>query len=746
MALGLLALACRDKQPEPSAPPSEPQKATPTAAPARPESYDFIGHLEGCEVRHGGLLIDLGTGAARARRSFRVEPIEDMTDAERDGATVSRVLERRVTFDIVIDEPLEEAKVSVRLYDVTARTISASLDDKRLGASRLTVGETKVVDFPSVKNLAAGRHSLSLNFSGRPRGETLPYVEIDWIRVRGPSEMAETYAAPTLRDIVTDAVLDSTPRRAIALRAPGAVRCPITVARDSELQVDLGYWGEGKGETLIRVLTDGEKPVILAERKVVGGEGATWTPLHIPLGPHSARPVLLELAAPEAARGGRVLFGDPRLTRAETAADAVPSARTIVVVVVGGLDQHMIPPWRSSEGLTAFGTLAKSSAIFTAYRSPSNVVGAVVASLLTGLPPAMHGLEDPAARLSKAARGLGELLKEAGGRTAMFTAVPPTFSAFGFEQGWDKYESFSPVGDQPATTPIDEAKKWLENESDTQSGRRLVVVHAPGVHPPWDVTKEEALQLPPQEYGGLLDPRRGGVILAKLRTQRRNTKRLGDDDWKRMRALEELALSKQNTALEALLSMLKSKGMWDSTLFVVVGDVGAGNPPAIPFEPAGELEESRLLVPLLVRFPGGKFAAKEITYPVTSMDVTTTVLDALGIARPRDLEGLDLYRVASGDEPLSGRALVATLAGHYASRLGVWLLRGIPGQVPKLCQLDVDPACNNDAFPDKLIAGSTAWQWTFDEFRRSDRGRLSAREPASIDPDVGAALTVWGDI
>lgn len=712
----------------------------------RSRPYEFLHELAGCEVWHDGLVIDFGTGAARARRNFRVEPLDDMVDAEREGATVTKLTDRRLVLELVVDTDMEEATVSVRTHSVTARSMSASIDDKRIGFVRLVAGETKLASYPAVKNLTKGRHKLTLEFAGRPRGVALPYVELDWLRVSGSGDVAENYAAPTLRDIVTDAVLDNTPKRSLALSSSSRVRCPITPSADSELHVDLGYWGDGKGESSVRLLADGEKPVILAERKVSGGEGAAWTPLKVPLRAYASRTVMLELAAPDPGRTGRVLFGDPRLVRAEAQTDPVPPARTVVILILSGIDQRMIPPWKSSQTLPALGALARSSAVFSRYRSSSNVVGAVVGSLLTGLAPAVHGLEDPGARLPNVARGVGELVKEAGGRTAMFTAVPGTFPAFGFEQGWDQYASFSPVKDAPVSAPIEEARKWLERELDNPSVRRLVVVHAAGVHPPWDVTKEEAAHLPPEEYSGLLDPRRGGVVLGRMRNHKRGQKRLGDDDWKRLRAMEGVSLGKQDAALAQLIELLRSKGAWDSTLFFVVGDVGRGEPPELPFEPAGELDEERLSVPLLVKFPEQKLAAKDLGYPVTSMDIATTALDFLGIGAPRDAEGLDLYRVAEGEEPLQGRALVATLAGHYATRLGSFLLSGQPGSVPKLCVLDVDPACTADAFATRLITGRTVWQATFDEFARAEKARIAPREPASIDPDLGAALSAWGDI
>lgn len=746
--LTLLALlvACTPKDPSPAPPPS----ATPSASaantppsPPRRDTAELLGRIASCEVRHRGLLLDLGTPAARARRSFRIDPLEDTADTEREGATVSRILVPRISYELTLDEPLEESQLSLRIFGSAARAVTAIVDDRRLGSVKLSSPELKIVDFPLQKTaLAAGRHTLTLSFSGRARGSTEALAEVDWVRLGPPIEPGDSYAAPTLKDLVTDVVLDGVPRRAIALRAPASVRCALFLAPDARLSSDLGFWGDGKGVADVRVIADGEAPTVLAERKLTGGTGATWTNLELPLKEHSGRLVALELRALESSKGGRVLFGDPSLFR-NGEAPSVPEATTVVLVVSSGTDRRLIPPWGPVGNLPSMGELARSSVAYSGYRAPSTVPAAVMGSLLTREPPGVHALEDPAARLPKAARTLGELLKEASGRTAMFTGAPTTFAAFGFDAGWDRYVPVSPVADQEATQPLAAAAKWLENELGEEPLRRLVVVHARGAHPPWDVSREETTGLPPEEYGGLIDPRRGGPILARLRGQKRNHKKLADEDWTRMKSLIQVALSKQDAAIGQLVSVLKKKGAWDSTLFVFVGDVAPGEPPDVPFDPAGELREERLVAPLIVKFPGGRWAAKEVHSMVSSVDVATTILRALRLDSGRTP---DLVTAADGVEPLAGRAFIASLGDRYTTRFGEWLLWGVLGKTPSLCQLEVDPTCMNDTFATRPVAGFAAWQATYEALSSAAARRIAPREPASIDPDTGAALTVWGDI
>ncbi len=725
--------------------------STASAPQDAPPLYDLVANLPACSVYHRGLSIDLGTKAARARRGYSIGPFDDVSYVDREGATFARVFTKRLSYEFWLDKPEESVFVGLRVHTGIASRLGTYIDNKNAGSARLGSDETRVVTLPVRRHkLAAGRHTLLLRFWGIRRlpagSKREPYAEIDWLRVGVQDDLSATYAAPTLQDIVADTALDGRPKRSIVLRAPSTVRCAMRVAPDAKLRVSLGFWGSGKGVAQVRVVADGQPPVTLKERKVTGGSGATWTPLDLDLGRFAGKLIGLELRALDASRGGRIVFGDPAIVHSGAAIKRAPHADTVVLVVDSGLDRNSIPPWGPIGKLSALGELTRLGVAFDNYRAPTTVPAGVVASMLTGLSPRAHSLEDHAARLPASVRTINSIVKEASGRTAMFTGVPTTFAAFGFDRNWDHFQSYSPVKDLPATAPITDAANWLDHELSGEPARRLVVIHARGMHPPWDLTRDEVSALPPQEYGGVLDARRGGIILAKIRARRsRQRRRLRDDDWERLRALEKAAMLKQNAALTRLVSVLKKRGAWDQTLFIFVGDVGAGAPPRIPFEPAGSLTEGRLVLPLLVKFPGNALAGKHAEVPATAVDIARTVLDTFGIDVPAHVSGVDLFAGASGVLPIVGRPLIATLGERYSTRFGSWLLHGKLGRVPDLCRLDIDPACVNNVLDNEPIAARTAWQWTFDAETASAKLR-TPREPARIDIDTANALTVWGDI
>jgi hypothetical protein len=737
--------------PVPSSESTRPLESEEARSPS--DHVDLVSTLPTCEIEHQGRLLDFGTDALRPWSGFRVVEIPAEEIVTRDAATYLEVSARELSYDFWLDEPLDELELFVRGRAGAARRMGVVFDGKRAPAVRLPEGETRVFELPKIAGpFPAGLHRLTLQFGGAPRGSKLIQAELDWLRVVSPHarDQAIGYAPPTLDDVIEDVALAGTPRRSIVLRAPSTARCFVRPLADTRLRVALGFWGAGSGVAEVVVRREGTSPVTLERRKVTGGDSAVWTPIELDLGRFAAEPLALEFRARDASRGGRLTFGDPELVRNAGRAPDPPAARVVLLVVLSGVDRRRLPPWGAGSGLAALGELARSGAAFSRYRAPTTIPAGVLATMLTGLMPRAHGVEAPLLRIPSTLRALPRLTKEASGSAAMFTSVPTSFAPFGFNAGWDVFEAFSPVKDIAASEPFTRAATWLERFLDERpQSHAFVVIHARGTHPPWDVTREEAQQLKPHEYGGAIDPRRGGVVLGGLRMRgARGSKRLVDDDWTRMRVLGDAALAKQDAGLLRIFALLKEKHAWDNALVIVAGDVGPGEPPDLPFDPAGPLSEDRLAVPLLVGFPGHAFAGREIQDSVTAVDVARTLYTALDLRAPDGLGGMNLFHRAGGRGALDGEVQHATLAGRYATRLGSWLLYGELGRTPKLCALDIDPACAVDLFSERTIAARATWLGALaaESARAPTELGSAERTPVDLDAETRAALTVWGDI
>jgi Sulfatase len=749
--LGCGACACEARPLPESAPGSTPRGDAPqTSSSAHgPAGEAPFQTASLCRVAHGGMFLDLGTDASHARRSFALGPFSDVASDTWSDQSYTRFSSPGVAYDFWLPEPRDTLEIRIRAKAGTSSVLAASIDQTRLGSVRVK-GETfQTLGFPRPKALGAGRHQLGLRWAGKSSSDARPLGMIEWIHWADPGQPVLEYRPPRQRALRDDMMLGDVPRRSIVLETPGSLSCPVLVTRDATLDLGIGYHGEGSGVARVVARRDGAPPLILAERRLSGKSGEAWTDLSLNLQPLARQLVQLELEGTSDGAAGRIAFSEPHVVTPESAT-ALPRARLVVLVVASGLHRELLPPFEGTRRLRHVTELAEASARFPEYRVPTSVVGGVMATLLSGLPPRAHALESPKSRLPRSILTLGDRIRETSGESAFFTGVPSTREAFGFDRGWNHFEQFSPVSDVAASAPLERAKIWLEKAiaRDPQVPR-LLIVHIRGGHPPWDLSRDEVAELEPREYMGLLEARRGGLILNSIRSHvRQAQRRLQPPDWVRLKALQLTALQKQDAALGSLIELLEREHLYESTLFAFTGDVAMGDPPEAPFGAARPLTEDRLLVPLWIKFPGGSFAGSEVPGPVTSTDLTRTLALALGIRLPDELAGVDLYRLAAGAGPALARALLATLGPEYSLRFGPWLLRGQSPKTPTLCELGVDPACVHDVLDRSPLAAESMWRATF-EAHRHDRTLESANgatpEPALLDKDTAAALQVWGD-
>jgi len=493
---------------------------------------NLLEELPSCEVDQLGPVAEFGTSAERARRGYSLPANAPTQTVDRNGGTFTRIFERRLTHEFWLDEPMERPRVTVRLVGAAASRITVLLDKTVIGGARLVRGEPVTRTFgPAEGIVETGRHLVTLEFRGQSKNKLEPAAEIDWIHLGQPLDGDAIPTVPTMRTLVADQNIGGVPKRSIVLRAPSSVRCPLLLTSGTRLRVSLGFWGTGNGLGEIRIIEDGQPPVALRQQKTQGGNGANWTPLEVDLSPYANRIVALEFRALRASQGGKVVFGEPKIARAEGSTHLEATRpRLVVIVVASGLSRRKIPPWGPTGVFAALGALQHDAVAFQNYRASSTVPSAVMATLLTGLAPSATHVEDTAARLAASIGTLQESIKQASGRTAMFTGVPTSFPAFGFGEGWDEQQPFSPVKDLSANEPIFQATRWLQHELEVEDEtRRFVLIHTRGMHPPWDLTKEVVGGLQPAEYGGPLEARRGGITLGRIRKQSQKTfRRLTD--------------------------------------------------------------------------------------------------------------------------------------------------------------------------------------------------------------------------
>jgi hypothetical protein len=717
-----------------------------SAPPPAAVVLDVVRDLERCALGHRGVLLDFGDPSMKYNLYPGSLARGSEERVEHEGATWLRVRSRVVGASFFWppgagDIPDGAPYVEMRVRGGTAHGIAVSIDGKAVGSGGLARGETRVVVVRAgtPTPLSRGGHELTLHFVGGPRASDEPLAEVDWVHV-GTGETGDSYAAPTRSDVLLDATVGSRSMRALSLRAPGFVRCSGWIPADATLEASLATVGGGDADVEARLLRDRHSPVVLGTAHVAGGV-PDWAPWTVPVTSLEGDGALasLELVVERAGKGTRVVLGEPRLVVTGARASAAPPpVRGVLLVVLGSTSASSLAPWGGPHPAAALAALAARGTLFTSNRAASSLASADVASMLTGLPPRVHGLDDPDARLSAGPTTVEDACRQGGVSTAMFTANPTTGAAFGFDRGWDTFVAHDPLEDTPATRVFDDAAAWIDAH---KSDRFLVVVHARGGHPPWDATADELKVMPPEGYFGMVDPRRAAEALAKAH---RHPGRFKDDDRARAWALYDLAVDTHDAALGRLLAAVDAAGRADDTAILVTADVAATAGPPVPFVDVESLDEPILATPLVIRWPhADALAGRRVDAPSSPIDLARTVLAALGLSPPDAFTGIDLARLARGAVVPPQRPLAATRAGHFSVRWTPFVLLGAHDRETRLCDLSLDPTCVADVRATSPLTLESLHRWTLDALTRPVAPRYP-REPAALDPHTVSALTRWG--
>ncbi len=696
-------------------------------ASARRTILDLSAHPDACVFGHEGILLDLGAPAAHAL--YGIKESAALESTEHDGATWDRVSAHTLTFhfagpiSLPGDVDHAEAYVDVRLRGLAARRFSIALNGKQVGGATLTKNQTDLRSFHAqAATLTNGTNELVIHFGGLGKAPDAA-AEIDWIRVGAQSDPA--YAAPTYDSIATE-TLSGVPRRAIALRSPAFVRCTTAIPAGATFDAQVGLLGKGAGDLEVRVLRDRAIPISLGVTHVDDASG--WKPISITLPPEAQGVVAFEVRTDQSTQGTRVLIAEAKLRAPERITHSRASgARGVLVVVLGETET-------TATTLPSLGALAQTSRTFDANRATSTWAAASVASMITGVLPSEHGATSDASRLADGVITIGEAAREAGISTAMFTANPTTSAAFGFDRGFQTFQNFFPGDPGGSTRVIEEAATWIGAH---KSERFLVVVHARGGHPPWDVPLEQLKALDPENYTGPIEP---GAHAAEILSRARHIPplvRFNDADRKRAWALHNYAISAHDAALGRLLSALDETGIRNTTSVIVAGDVGTSGAARVPFGDAEALDESALAT-LLVVHSAGESIASHVRAPTSSIDVATTALAELGLAAPQSFEGDDLANADSGD---ASRPLFAQTGSHeLVSWMGLLAKTSLDQNATELCVPALDAACSSDASPLTPLASEAVRKLLDDASKR----KRAAHSAPALDAATANALTAWG--
>lgn len=246
-----------------------------------------------------------------------------------------------------------------------------------------------------------------------------------------------------------------------------------------------------------------------------------------------------------------------------------------------------------------------------------------VTSILSGLYVSSHGLMPPngreeaqqaSARLESNVDTLQKVLKGRGYTTAAVSPNPWISKDFGFDQNFD---SFTFIGRARAEEVTKAGMAELDRLS-ADGKPFFLYMHYLDPHDPYD---------PPEAYRKLFS---GPVTGRTYKEKALRNIGLYDgeirylDDW-----------------LGKLFSYLKEKGLYDDLTIVLVGDHGEQFYERGNHGHGNQLFNEEVHVPLIIK-TGPDSKHKRIDFTVSTIDIYPTVLELLGIERPKNLQGVSL--------------------------------------------------------------------------------------------------------
>jgi arylsulfatase A-like enzyme len=322
------------------------------------------------------------------------------------------------------------------------------------------------------------------------------------------------------------------------------------------------------------------------------------------------------------------------------AAPKSPSAKrpNVLLFLIDTLRADRVGAYGSTRGLTPrIDALAGQGIVFERTTAASSWTRPATATILTGLPPAVHGANRLDRRLPPAARTLAEVLQEGGYRTGGFSANAHITAASGFAQGFDHFEFLDELARGDALGG--RALAWLDESvsaPDRGPAPFFLYVHAIDPHAPYE---------PPEDLRGRFagNVPSGSGSLAKVEEIYRALDRHRPEARglvAQMSPLYDAEIAGIDRSFGILLDELERRGRLAETLVVVISDHGE------EFGEHGGLGHGKTLyhevldVPWIVRLPGAT-AGRRIATPAAHLDVMPTVLAALGIPAGAGLRGVD---------------------------------------------------------------------------------------------------------
>ncbi len=294
-------------------------------------------------------------------------------------------------------------------------------------------------------------------------------------------------------------------------------------------------------------------------------------------------------------------------------------------------------------------SLAEEGALFLKAYSTSSWTLPAHVSLLTGLDGLRHEVYYPQEQFDPATPTLAEVLQRRGYTTAAFTGGGYLSNVYGFSQGFDTYQEIRLHGDRAirfdeAERLAELAKGWIETNRDKPF---FLFLHTYQPHDPyanlsglgrmflaegatWDQVQMESLFQGRGRFNTEFTPEEKANIIGLYEGEIRYTDEM---------------------FVQQVLDALKKSGLYENTLIIFLSDHGEEFYEHESWLHDHSLYEEGIRIPLIMKFPEGRFSGKRVSDLMRITDIMPTILDFAGIeTEGLGLDGDSLFPILEGRE------------------------------------------------------------------------------------------------
>ena len=240
--------------------------------------------------------------------------------------------------------------------------------------------------------------------------------------------------------------------------------------------------------------------------------------------------------------------------------------------------------------------------------------------IMTGKTPFAHGIRDNGLfNLSQQQLTLAEILKEQGYSTAAAVGSFPLTSQFGINQGFDYFNEHITLKqeDMYGDKTIPKNALFFDERTAAQVNDGIM---------PWI---EKNHQKPFFVWFHYFDPHQPHEPPAPYDQQFINDLYQGE-------------IAYADESLGTVIAQLKRLKVYDNSLIIFTSDHGEGNGEHNEATHSFLIYNTTLHVPLIIKYPGQKYANERIKKWVASIDIFPTILSVLNIEIPDDIQGKPL--------------------------------------------------------------------------------------------------------